>query len=470
MSEMKENLHQSIWLRGTRGSGKTDWLCQRYVKLSDSGVPSNKILLLATDEARAQIVCRQILLRLGGLWASRISGIGSFLTEYAREVLARRGHPLFPLQFATRWRLYRWLKNRLPEEQKILAGHYLSLFDDWRKWHLSPSVLGEIPLSEYPSDEWKKLLSLYGEFRSVFEENHLSDLVSLAQAFVENRQDNGFLPSHVLVDDAHELNAATWPVVARLCRQARFALTMLPEGRLYEEVTDSERRAVRELADEEVLGTVPALPLAFSESIERLLADEKGECHGSWTLLRAASPFEELLQGLLWAKQHSATERVVVFLTAPSAQLEWFLEAASWLELDVALEGGFRSHWLPSLGQLTHHDRNSEVSLEQSGFLPATLWRACLFGLLRDNFEMENEETISPDSIPEEMQFEEALRRGLLKCEFRPNLRLERGIEVTTLERPDLAVGAHVWIVGLSRDSLPGSLPQNPLFPRDAAL
>jgi len=466
---MKEDLHQNLWLTGDRGSGKTDCLCRRYVDLAHSGIPSEKVLFLAADEARAQTVCQQILLQLGGIWGGRISGIGAFLTEYAREILARRGHSIYPLQFASRCRLYRWLKKCLPEEQRILADHYLSLFDDWRKWRLDSSLLSGIPLSQYPSDEWKRLVALYDKYRSFLEEHRLCDLISLARIFAEENEDSRFLPSYVLVDDAHELNVVTWPVVAKLCHQARFVLATLPEGRLYEEVADSEIGALRDLAAEKVLSALPVPPIIFSESVVRFLADEKSEQCGSWTLLRAASPFEELLQGLLWAKERSAVERVVIFLTAPSAQLEWLLEAAAWLELDLALQGSFWSHWLPSLGQSAQKNGNTQVAIGQNGFLPASSWPACLLGRFREGFDIENEETISPDSAPEEVQFEEALRRGLLKCEFHPNLQCGRGIEVATLERPDLAIGAHVWIVDLCRDTLPGSLPQNPLFARNAA-
>ncbi len=466
---MEETLRQNVWLTGDRGSGKSGWLCERYVQLAKSGIPLDKILFLTVNEARAQVARQHILRRLGGLWGGRIAGVGNFLTDYARQVLAQRNHPVYPLQLVSRWRLYRWMKNRLPEERKILANDFLSLFDDWRKWNLDSSVLREIPLLECPTDEWKGIVSLFAEFCSYLDENRLSDLVSLSRLFVKEEEEADFFPSHLLVDDAHELNAATWPVVAKLCAHTSFALAMLPEGQLFDEVGDAERNRLRAIAHQEVLGDSQE-PLPFADAARCFLDATKEDCQRNVTLLRAVSPFEELLQGLLWVKERSANERVVIFLTAPAGQLELLLEAAAWLDLDISLQGNFWSHWLPSLGRHIGHEKGSEIALTQSGLLPASLWKTCLFERFRESFEAESERSTEQESALEEKLFEEALQRGLLCSEFNPNLRMDNGVEIATLERPDLAVDAHVWIAGLSQDSMPGSLVQNAVFPREAAV
>ena len=75
--------------------------------------------------------------------------VGRFLADYVREVLARRGHPVYPLRLASRWQLYSWLKDQLSDDRKIFADYYLSVFDDWRKWRLKPALLSGIALTEY---------------------------------------------------------------------------------------------------------------------------------------------------------------------------------------------------------------------------------------------------------------------------------------------------------------------------------
>jgi hypothetical protein len=467
---MEESLRQNVWLIGGRRGGKSRWLYERYVQLAKSGIPLSEILFLTPNEASAQVARQQILRRLGGIWGGRIQGIGGFLTDYARQVLGRKGHPVYPLHLVSRWRLYRWVKDRLPESREILTNDFLSLFDDWRKWNLDSSILNGISLSDFPADEWKQMVSLFGELRAYLDENHLSDLVSLANILAIEEGASDFFPSHLLVDDAHELNAATWPVVARLCRQATFALTMLPEGQLYEEVADVERSALRALAHEELLGKVENEPLPFANAVQDLLDTAGNGNPRNVTLLRAASPFEELLQGVLWSRERSASERVVVFLAAPSAQLELLLEAAAWLDLELSLQGNFWSHWFPSLGKSTHRVADSDVELSQSGLMPASFWRSCLLERFRESFQAEEGRSTDDDSALRDRLFEEALQRGLLCSQFNPSLRIGRGVEVTTLERPDLAANAHVWVLGLSQDSMPGALPQNAVFQREPAV
>ena len=464
---MGNTVHDNIWLSGDRGSGKSAWLCERYVQLTTAGVSPNDILLLAMDEARARHLCLQILRRLEGIWGGRIRSVGGLLADYAREVLACRGHPIYPLRPASRWQLYDWLRNRLADDLKILANHYLSIFDDWRKWDLHPALLRDISLGEHVRERWEELVTLYGEFCSHFDENLFSDLVSLAHLFSKDDSNEGFLPAHLLVDDAHELNVATWPVVSRLCRHATFALTLSPEGQLFEEVESTHLREVRGRAREMILGKPLDEPFTFEDRVARLVEGEGSDI--SWILFRAASPFEELLQGLLWARERCSTESVAIFLTSPMTQLELLLEAAAWLEVKLSLQGSFWSHWIPSLQGLESSESIAHGSLDPDRLMAASLWPNILFRHFLEDFERASEAQVSLDSPSQRLQFQEALEKGLLKCDFDSNIRLHRGIEVTTLERPDLAIGAHVWIVGLTRESLPGSTPRNPVFPAEAA-
>ncbi len=419
------------------------------------------------DEARARHLCLQILRQLEGIWGGRIRSVGGLLADYAREALACRGNPLYPLRPVLRWQLYDWLKNRLADDLRILTNHCLSLFEDWRKWDLHPALLSDISLAEHARERWQELVTLYGEFCSYFDENHFSDLVSLAYLFSNDESKEGFLPAHLLVDDAHELNAATWPVVSRLCRHATFALTLLPEGQLFEEVESAHLSEVRARTREMILGKPLDEPFTFEDRVARLI--EGGVSETSWTLLRAASPFEELLQGLLWARERYSIERVVIFLTSPMTQLELLLEAAAWLEVKLSLQGSFWSHWISSLQRLEASDSIAHSSLDLDGPMLATLWPGILFRHFLEDFERASEGQAFLDSPSHRLQFQEALEKGLLKCDFASNISLHRGIEVATLERPDLALGAHVWIVGLTRESLPCSTPRNPVFPAEAA-
>jgi RecB family exonuclease len=466
---MDNTAHQNIWLTGDRGSGKSAWLCDRYIQLAKAGVPLSKILLVTVDEPRARVLSWRILQDLRGTWGSRIQSVGGFLADYVREVLARKGHPAYPLRLASRWRLYNWLRDRLADTERILARHYLPLFDDWRKWHLEPALLSGISLAEYPASQWRELVSVYGEFCSYLEENRLSDLAWLAHVFANDTDDDTFLPSHLLVDDAHELNAATWPVVARLSQRATFALAMLPEGKLFEEVDGANLASVRDLARNETLRNIDPEPRTMAERLMPFLRNTLERGTVAWTLLQAASPLEELLQGLLWARDRSSSSRVVIFLALPAGQIELLLEAAAWLETELSFQGGFRSDWFPSLTEFAPSSIASHSEQDDSKTLPAKLWLSALFRRFVREFETACEGTITFDLSRPPAAFREAVERGLLKVDFPSNVRLPHGIEIATLDRPDLAVDAHVWIAGLSREAVPDRLPRNPVFPREAA-
>ncbi len=466
---MDNTTHQNIWLTGDRGSGKSAWVCNRYIQLAKAGVPLSKILLLTVDEPRARVLSWTILKNLRGIWGSRIQSVGGFLADYVREVLARKGHPAYPLRLASQWRLYNWLKNRLADRERILARYYLSLFADWRKWHLEPALLSEISLAECPANQWRELVSVYEEFCSYLEKNRLSDLAGLAHLFANETGDDAFLPSHLLVDDTHELNAATWPIVARLSQQATFALAMLPEGKLFEEVDGTSLASVRDLANNQTLGDTNLQPRTFAERLKPFLQDNLERGNTTCTLLQAASPLEELLQGLLWARERSSLGRVVIFLAQPASQTELLLEAAAWLEMELSFQGSLRSEWFPSLTEFTPSS-NFDYSEQHDGrSLPARLWLSSLFGRFAKEFERACEGTVAFDVSSPPPLFREALDRGLLKVEFPSNLRLPHGIEVATFDRPDLAVGAHVWMAGLAREAVPDRLPRSPVFSREAA-
>jgi RecB family exonuclease len=461
--------HQSIWLTGDRGSGKSAWICDRYIQLAKAGVPLNKILLLTVDEPMARVLSWRILKDLRGIWGSRIQSVGGFLADYVREVLARKAHPAYPLRLASQWRLYNWLKDRLATSERILARYYLSLFADWRKWHLEPALLSKISLAEYSTSQWRELVSIYGEFCSYFEEERLSDLAGLAHLFINETDDKRFLPSHLLVDDAHEFNAATWPIVTRLSQRAKFALAMLPKGKLFEEVDNVGLASVRDLAREETLGSIDPQPRTVADKLMPFLQDTLERSTVSWTLLQAASPLEELLQGLLWARDRSNSARVVIYLALPASQIELLLEAAAWLETKLSLQGGFRSDWFPSLTKLVPSSSTDYSEQDDDKPLPARLCLSSLFRRFAKEFERACEGTIAFDVSCPPPAFREALDRGLLKVEFPSNLRLPHGIEVATFDRPDLAVGAHVWMVGLAREAVPDKLPRSPVFSREAA-
>ena len=168
---MANETHQNIWLTGNRGTGKTAWLCERYEQLLSSGIPADKILFIAQDEARARTTSFQILQKMRGIWGARITTVGGFLSEFAREVLARKSLPIYPLKFVAPWRLYTHLKEQLPEDKKLLTNYYVSLFHDFRKWNLDSETLSKIALSDYPISDWNEFLSLYSSYCSYYKSN-----------------------------------------------------------------------------------------------------------------------------------------------------------------------------------------------------------------------------------------------------------------------------------------------------------
>ncbi|MBU1935844.1 hypothetical protein KKG05_00465, partial [bacterium] len=70
---MANETHQNICLTGNRDTGKSGWLCDRYVQLILSGVPADKVLFIAKDEARARVISIRILQRIRGIWGTRIT-------------------------------------------------------------------------------------------------------------------------------------------------------------------------------------------------------------------------------------------------------------------------------------------------------------------------------------------------------------------------------------------------------------
>jgi RecB family exonuclease len=137
--------------------------------------------------------------------------------------------------------------------------------------------------------------------------------------------------------------------------------------------------------------------------------------------------------------------------------------------MKISLRGCFWSHWIPSLQTFDSSSNIAHGTPDQHGFLNASLWRNILLRGFLEDFETACERGISHDSSIQCPEFKEALENGLLNCDFDSTICLHHGIEVTTLEHPELAIGAHVWVAGLTRESLPGSMLRNPVFPREAA-
>ena len=163
---MADEIHQHIWLTGNRGTGKSGWLCERYEQLLSSGIPADKVLFITQDEARTRTTSFQVLQKMRGIWGTRITTVGGFLADFAREILVRKSHPIYPLKFVTPWQLYYRLKEQLPENQKLLTNYYISLFQDFRKWNLEANILAQVSLSENPVSDWNELLSLYSSYYS----------------------------------------------------------------------------------------------------------------------------------------------------------------------------------------------------------------------------------------------------------------------------------------------------------------
>ncbi|MBU1707867.1 PD-(D/E)XK nuclease family protein [bacterium] len=462
---MANETHQNICLTGNRDTGKSGWLCDRYVQLILSGVPADKVLFIAQDEARARVISIRILQRIRGIWGTRITTVGGFLADFAREVLARQAHPIYPLRFVTPWQLYSHIKKQLPENQKPLTNYYISLFQDFRKWNLDAETLSQMSLSEYPASDWNDLLTLYKIFCSYITENNFSDLISLTHLFEREGKATEFLPSYLLVDDAHELNSITWRVVRRLCQASTFTLAMLPEGQLFDEVNDEQIKEIREKADEIQLGESHNEPLTFRGSIENLI-EKENHPPSTWTLLRTASPFEEMLQGLLWARGLAEDNRVIILLTSPKTQLNILLEAAAWLDIDISLVGNFQSDCLSYDESLLNDGNETELQENIGKQIPAKWWRTTLHEKFRSCFECASDLIISSDAS--KFIFREAFEKGLLDCEFDPKVIYPNGIQVATFQRSDLVHGAYVWVPGLSRESFPGSVPKNPVFSNEA--
>ena len=463
---MTNEIHQHIWLTGNRGSGKTAWLCERYEQLLSSGIPADKILFIAQDEARAKSISFQLLKRIRGIWGTRITTVGGFLSDFAREVLARKSHPIYPLKFITPWRLYSHLKERLPENKKLLTNYYISLFHDFQKWNLDSDTLSQITLSDYPVSEWNELLSHYSSYGSYITENNFSDLISLTRYFEKEETSTSILPSHLLVDDAHELNSVTWRVISRLCRNSTFALAMLPEGQLFEEVQTEHINIFREKSIIIQLGDSFEEPPTFRETIENL-TKKTTQQPSTWTLLCAASPLEEMLQGLLWARDNSNDNRVVILLTSPKSQLRLLLEAAAWLNINFSLVGNFQSNWFTCEEYLLDDEAETELQENIGRQMPAKYWMTALYRKFQNSFELAIDSKISTDT--REILFREAFEKSLLKCEFNSKAIYPSGIQIATFQRSDLVHDAHVWMPGLSRENIPGTVPNNPVFSNEAA-